>query len=68
MSEEEVRSAFQAIAERMWQDVATQPWTDPGYVSNEEAMRLAKQHFVNATAIDLVAIHNNIVEQSKEAK
>ena len=59
----DAKEEFKKLVERMWQDVATQPWTDPGYVG--EARDMARTHFVNATTDDLVALHEQLKEAEK---
>lgn len=60
---EEQKDAIHVLMERFWKDVSALPWTDPGWVSNADNRQLTEQHYVTATANDVI----NLVQGGADA-
>lgn len=51
---DEQKAEIQVLMERFWNDVAGLPWQDKVWTRNLELRQQSKQHFVNATAEDVI--------------
>lgn len=62
--DDQVKADLTSLVTRVWKDVESLPWTDPGWISNEAAREQARQHFIKYTTEDLIAV----IEAANQAK
>jgi hypothetical protein len=51
-----VQNEIRKLLERMWDDLASQPWTDENYAKNQQWREKSKAHFVGATLDDITKV------------
>jgi hypothetical protein len=67
MTLKEEQEAIQTLVERMWKDVASLPWTDPGW-ARPMAQETTRQHYVKSTTSDLLKIVEKIKNDQKNTR
>lgn len=51
-----VKEEVRTLMERFWKDIAGLPWQDKSWSQNEAQREQTRQHFVNATANDVIDV------------